>query len=211
MHRRIALLTLALLALSAEAAAQAPAGRSLLERADLARSKGAADAPLTIVEISDFQCPFCRDFATGTLPRLDSAYISTGKVRLIFFNLPIPSHPAAWAAAEAALCAGVQDAFWPMHDRLFERQDEWSRAESPAPHLERYARELGLDAEALMACTLEDRVAPILVADVMRASGAGATATPTLILGGREVLTGARTFEELSEVIDRLLAAPREP
>lgn len=179
---------------------------SALARVSRSRIKGPESAPVTIVELSDFQCPFCREFARTTLPALDSAYLSTGKARLVFFNFPLPSHPAAWGAAEAALCAGAQDAFWPMHDRLFEAQEEWSRAARPLELFDRYAAELGLDRAAFQRCTREDQVAPLLSGDLMQAAGSGANATPTFILNGQKVLSGAIPFAELQAAIEEMLS-----
>src|SRR3989454_936984 len=85
-----------------------------------ARSKGRPGAPVTVYEMSDFQCPYCRSFALTTLPILERAYVQTGKVRLVYINLPLPYlHANALAAALVATCAARQGKFWPMHDALF--------------------------------------------------------------------------------------------
>ncbi|HZB27283.1 MAG TPA: thioredoxin domain-containing protein, partial [Gemmatimonadales bacterium] len=87
------------------------------------RSKGSAKAPVTVYEMSDFQCPYCRQFALETFPQLEREYIRTGKVRWIFINFPLTSiHQHASAAAEVALCAARQQGFWRVHDLLFEHQ-----------------------------------------------------------------------------------------
>src|SRR5881628_2783703 len=92
-----------------------------------ARSKGRRDAPVTVYEMSDFQCPYCRDFALNTLPTLEREYVASGKVRFVFINLPLTKlHANAVAAAEAAMCAAQQQKFWPMHDLLFQRQAVWA-------------------------------------------------------------------------------------
>src|SRR5947207_13176187 len=97
-----------------------------------ARTKGRPDAPVTVYEMSDFQCPYCRAFALGTLPLLEREYVQTGKVRFVYINLPLPDvHKNASAAAEAALCAARQQRFWPMHDWLFGHQGEWAPLASP--------------------------------------------------------------------------------
>lgn len=179
---------------------------SLLERASRGRIMGAEDAPVTIVELSDFQCPFCREFARSTYPALDSAYIRTGKARLVYMNLPLPSHRQAWPAAEAALCAGAQDRFWPMHDRLFAEQERWSAAGDAMPLFEGYAAEVGLDLPAFRACVLGDVMAPLILGDVIQAAGAGVGATPTFIIDGTTLLSGAQPFEEFQRVIDEALA-----
>ena len=87
------------------------------------RAKGSATAPVTVYEMSDFQCPYCRDFAVNTFPSLYSAYVATGKVRWAFVNFPLTSiHPNAVPAAEVGLCAAQQNAFWPVHDLLYKHQ-----------------------------------------------------------------------------------------
>src|SRR3989442_11886669 len=101
-----------------------------------ARTKGRPGAPVTVYEMSDFQCPYCRAFALATLPLLEREYVTTGKVRFVYINLPLPSlHANATAAAEAALCAARQHKFWPMHDLLFRHQDGWAKLADPRPML----------------------------------------------------------------------------
>ena len=90
-----------------------------------ARSKGAAHAPVTVYEMADFQCPACRLFAVTVLPTLEREFVQTGKVRWVFINLPLTSiHPNAVAAAGVAMCAAREGRFWPVHDALYERQDD---------------------------------------------------------------------------------------
>lgn len=182
---------------------------SVLARASRSRIKGSENAPVTLVEVSDFQCPFCAQFSQQTLTRLDSAYIRTGKVKMLFINFPLPNHAQAWAASEAALCAGAQGQFWPMHDRLFAAQREWSGAADAAERFTGYAAALGLDMAAFRECVANDRVAPILVSDVMQATQGGVNGTPAFLLQAGEEqrsLAGAQPFEEFSRQIDELLA-----
>jgi protein-disulfide isomerase len=135
-----------LLAQPASAQQQQQSGqRSLVERAGEARSKGSTDAPVLVFEISDFQCPFCRQFALDVFPHIDSAYIRTDRVQWVFVSLPVPSHANAWVAHEAAACAGgVADRFWQMKERIFQQQGEWTAAADPGVHMARYARETGV-------------------------------------------------------------------
>lgn len=201
----------------AEAAPQTPALgpealAALVAKADSSRSKGVEGAPLTIYEVSDFQCPFCRQFFEETWPRIDSAYVQTGKARVVFLNLPLPIHAAAWPAAEAALCSGAQGKFWPMHDLLFQKQKEWGDGDVNA-RLEEYARSLSLDLAAFRSCTENDYVAQTLVNDVMQVSRAGMSGTPAFLLipsdpaqrGASQALSGAVSFEEMSQQIEALL------
>ena len=100
------------------------------------RSKGSPTAPITVYEMSDFQCPYCRSFALETFRALEKEYISPGKVRWVFVNFPLTSiHANAVAAARTALCAARQDAFWPVHDLLYAHQDTWAPLKEPGPFL----------------------------------------------------------------------------
>ncbi|HET6229240.1 MAG TPA: thioredoxin domain-containing protein [Longimicrobiaceae bacterium] len=183
---------------------------SLMQRAENSRMKGPETARVTLIEVSDFQCPYCRQFFDSTYAKLDSAYIRTGKVRLVFMAFPLPGHREAYGAAKAAFCAGAQGKFWPMHDQLFSRQREWSGAADPAARFAGYAAGMQLDAGAYRSCVENDRVAPIILNDVMRASGAGIGGTPTFILNGK-ALSGAIPFSDLKQELDAALSAPAAP
>jgi protein-disulfide isomerase len=186
---------------------------STLARAARSRVKGADEAPVTLIEVSDFQCPFCREFALETFPALDSAYVRTGQVRVVFISYPLPNHEASWGASEAALCAGAQDRFWPMHDRLFRSQGEWSQAADPIPLYVRDAAAVGADTAAFRRCLERDGVAPIIISDLLQGTSGGVNGTPTFILqaAGAEgqpqqrMLVGAQDFAAMSQAIDALL------
>ncbi|CAN5148439.1 hypothetical protein BH23GEM4_BH23GEM4_13410 [soil metagenome] len=186
---------------------------STLARAARSRVKGAEDAPVTLIEVSDFQCPFCREFALETFPALDSAYVRTGQVRVVFISYPLPNHEASWGASEAALCAGAQDRFWPMHDRLFRSQGEWSQAADPIPLYVRDAAAIGADTAAFRRCLERDGVAPIIISDLLQGTSGGVNGTPTFILQSagpagepqQRMLVGAQDFAAMSQAIDALL------
>lgn len=180
---------------------------SVLARADRGRMKGQANAPVTILEVSDFQCPFCRQWTEQTYPKIDSAYIQTGKARIIFINSPLSNHHQAYPAAKAAMCAAVQDKFWPMHDRIFATQQEWSGQADAAQRFARFAVELELDPAQYRDCYENDRVAGVILNDVSGVGGAGIRGTPTFILNGQQALNGAVPYQEMSAAIDVLLAA----
>ncbi|HET7233580.1 MAG TPA: thioredoxin domain-containing protein [Longimicrobium sp.] len=180
---------------------------SLLSRASNARQHGSQYAKVTIYEVSDFQCPYCKMFFDSTYAKFDSAYVRTGKVRLVFINFPLPMHNQAFAASKAAMCAGAQGKFWEMHDRLFQRQHDW-RDQADAPQrFAAYARELGVNAAQFRDCVDNDRISSLVVNDVMQASGAQVNSTPTFILNREKILPGAIPFAELAREVDALLAA----
>src|SRR5947209_444577 len=169
-----------------------------------ARSKGRRDAPVTLYEMSDFQCPYCRAFALGTMPLLEQEYITTGKVRLIYINLPLTSvHPNAQAAAQVALCAGRQDRFWAMHDLLFRHQDEWAKLPNPETFLLALGDSARLDRTALARCVAAKATASEVEADAARALRAGAVSTPTFYVEGG-LLEGAAPVSVFRAVLDSI-------
>jgi protein-disulfide isomerase len=196
------------------AAASGVNADSVLARADRGRMKGADSAQVTIIEISDFQCPYCREFAATTYRQIDSAYVRTGRARMLYINLPLSSHHQAYGAAEAAMCAGAQGKFWPMHDRLFAAQRDWANRTDAAQTFERLAGEAQLDMAAWRDCTANDRTAPIIVADAMQAAEARITGTPTFIVngrGGQRSLSGAIPFDQFAREVDAVLAGTPAP
>jgi len=161
-------------------------------------SRGPEDAPVTIVEFSDFQCPYCRR-AQPVIERLLERY--EGHVRLVYRHLPLDSiHPRAQAAAEASACAAAQDAFWPYHDKLFENAKALERDD-----LVGYAEELGLDTDQFAQCVEERRFREQVAADAAAAQQAGITGTPAFVVNGL-LISGAQPVEEFAEVIDAELA-----
>ena len=196
----------------AQTAAAAPADvDSILPRADRSRYKGAESAPVTVVEVSDFQCPYCRQWFEQTYRQLDSAYVATGKVRLLFIHYPIPSHTQAFAASKAAMCAGAQGKFWEMHDRIFATQREWNGQADATQRFARLSVEVGVNAAAYRDCMENDRVSSAIISDATSVSRAGIGGTPTFILNNQKVLQGAVSFQEMAIAIDSLLAAPPAP
>lgn len=175
----------------------------LLQQAADSRVKGAAGAPVLVYEISDFQCPHCRRFAVEVFPQIDSAYVRTGRVQWVFVSLPMPSHMNSWTAAEAALCAGaVANRFWAMHDRIFQAHAEWVGSAQPGAVMARFAREAGVPMDAYNACVAEDRVAPIILQDVI--FGSRVSGTPTFVVNNQQIV-GVKTFAEWREILDGLL------
>jgi protein-disulfide isomerase len=159
-------------------------------------TKGPADALVTIVESSDFECPFCKK-AAPTLKQVEEAY--AGKVRIVFKHNPLPMHPNAVPAAKATEAAGAQGKFWEMHDALF-----------AAPKLDRAALEaaaaaLGLDKKAFAEALDGNRYADRIQRDQDLVRGVGAGGTPTFFINGRK-LVGAQPFERFKAVIDQELA-----
>ncbi len=174
-------------AVGAAGAADAP-----LATIDPGRTRGPANAPVTILEWSDFQCPFCRE-AQPVLGRILVEF--PGQVRLVFKDFPLRSHVMAVPAALAARCAGAQGRFWEYHDMLFLTQPAFEREALTA-----YARRLGLDTARFDDCL--DRAAPRddVIADQREGREAGVRATPTFFVNGRKI-EGVVPLEECRDVI----------
>jgi protein-disulfide isomerase len=177
----------------------------MINRADQARIKGSSGAPIRILEISDFQCPFCARFYRDTLPVRDSLYIRTGKIEYVWISFANPIHEFAWSAIEAAFCAGSVGKFWPMHDVLFDRQSEWSTAKEAFPRFVEYAEELAIDGASFAACIREDRMAPLQIRDFQSVSRAGITSTPFFIIADSLSVRGAAAAAQFQTIIDSLL------
>ena len=142
---------------------------------------GSAKAPVTIVEFTDFQCPFCGRHATETFPLLRAKYIATGQVRYVLRDFPLSQiHPLALPAARAARCAGAEgaDKFWVFHDSLFAHQKDLTDL-----YFRTLARQTGLYAEAFKACTTSKRYDAAIAADAAAASKAGFDGTPGFVVG----------------------------
>ena len=155
-------------------------------------ARGRADASVTILEFSDFQCPFCRS-ATETLKRIEAAF--PGDVRLVFIDFPLPIHADAPRAAEAAACADEQGRFWDMHDALFAAQSALRQSD-----LERRAEQIGLDGARFQSCLASGRHTARWQQGRALGQRHGVTATPTFFVNGRMV-TGAIPYEAFREIV----------
>ncbi|MGQ9601145.1 MAG: DsbA family protein [Candidatus Bipolaricaulia bacterium] len=164
---------------------------------------GRADAPVVIVEFSDFQCPYCARFAQQTFPQLKQEYIDTGKVRLVYRDFPLSFHKNAAPAAEAAQCAYEQGRFWEMHDRIFAGQGEWSGSAGTAASqlFVGYAEALGLDKERFRECLSSGRYREEVQEDFRDGTSYGVTGTPTFFINGIK-LVGAQPFSSFQQVIE---------
>jgi protein-disulfide isomerase len=188
----------------------APGGRQAHDPL-AARSQGRPSAPVTVYEMSDFQCPYCREFALGTLPVLEREYIATGKVHFVYINFPLPNvHKNAVAAARVAMCAAHQDRFWPMHDLLFRRQDQWADLATPEPYLLALADSAGVARGPLTTCVSSQASAPEVAADAERARRTGARSTPTFYIEGG-LLEGAAPVSVFRSVLDSIYQTKAGP
>lgn len=144
---------------------------------------GDPDAPLTIVEFGDFQCPACGAFALRFKPELESTFVETGRARFVFIDLPLVSmHGNAFLAARAARCAEDQGAFWAYHDELFRNQDAWSDLASPYATFGEYAAAIGIDVADFGACLASQRHTAVVEANAELASKLNINSTPSIIV-----------------------------
>ena len=172
-------------------------------------SLGKPDAPVTLVEFSDYQCPFCGRFFSQTFAALKTQYIDTGKVRYVFRDFPLDQiHPQARKAAEAAHCAGEQSKYWEMHDALFNNQRALKLDD-----LKGYARQLGLDISAFGGCLDGGKHATTVSQHHAAGSEFGVTGTPAFFVGKSSSdgtieatsIRGAQPITAFRQAIDRLL------
>lgn len=169
------------------------------------RAKGNPQAPITVVELSDFQCPWCRRFTIETLPALEREYIAPGKVRLVFINFPLTEiHRNAAAAHEAAMCAARQGKFWPMHDILFRKQEDWAPLHEPGATLLAYADSIAADREQLRRCVESGATRAEIETDARSAFRTGANSTPTFLIEGG-LLAGQHGIEVWRPILDSIL------
>jgi protein-disulfide isomerase len=188
----------------------APSGPVRASVAD-APTLGRADAPVTIVEFSDYQCPFCQRFFATTFPALLKDYIDTGRLRYVFRDYPLEMHLNARKAAEAAHCAGEQGKYWEMHAVLFQHQ----QALAP-PQLAEHARTVGLDGATFDACLSSGRHAARVDRGLADGAAAGVQGTPGFVIGkttsGDVVegtpIRGAQPLDAFRRIIDQMLAQP---
>lgn len=197
----------------AAAAAQPPPDISL--NVDGLPFKGERNAQLTVIEFSDYQCPFCARYARETFPQVDRDYIKTGKVKYVVSDYPLEDiHPQALDAAQAAACAQEQGKFWEMHDQLFSNQHALSRAE-----LSLHAQAVGLNVPAFQQCLFAGKKEAQVRQARAEAARAGADGTPTFFIGLTtpndskvkivRAFVGAQPYANFKQVLDTLLAAKK--
>ncbi len=192
------------------AIAATPADSALRAAADAGRITGADSAPVWLLVVSDFECPYCRQWHLESHAVVLRDYVAAGKIRLAYVNFPLPSHTHALPAAEAAMCASAQGKFTPYADKLFETQPQWHEMGS-APAQELFAdlaKEVGLDVATWNTCTSSGAMRPLVLADRERARQANVGSTPTFLLGQTRI-PGVMPLGAFRQAIDDELARAR--
>ena len=190
---------------AAPPAATADAANAILARADAGRIQGDTAAPVWIVELSDFQCPFCKRWHDETYPAIKREYIDAGIVRMAYVNLPLSIHHHAGPAAEAAMCASAQGRFWQVHDGLFDTQDRWTPMTDATALFDSIALATGIDRATYRQCMDSDVMERLIAGDVQRAQTANVRPTPTFFVGG-ERIEGAAPLDVFRAAIARARA-----
>jgi protein-disulfide isomerase len=176
---------------------------------------GDPNAPVTIVEYTDFQCPFCARHTLQTFAQIEEDMVETGQVRYVFKDFPLTSiHPQATLAAEAARCAGAQnaaeEAYVAMHNILFDKQEEWSGQADAADLFADYAAEIGLDRESVATCLETHEFEADVLADMQEGMDIGVRGTPAFLINGH-LVSGAQPFEVFEQVVETLIAETAAP
>lgn len=162
---------------------------------------GDPDAPVVIVEFSDFQCPYCASFKDETLPLLIENYIDNGLVKLVYRDFPIPKHANATVAAVAAECvgeAGGNEAYFAMHDKIFDTMEEWYYSETVGEYFIGYATEMGYD---IATCLEDPEMLAEVEADYVAGRSYGVGGTPTFFINGKK-LVGAYPYDVFVQLIE---------
>ncbi len=180
------------------------AGRSQPVEISLDKSDGAEDAPVVVVEYADFQCPFCRQFATGPERRLREDYVESGQVRFAFRYLAFIGNESRWAA-EASECANEQGRFWNYHDKLFEEQGGENVGTFSQDNLKRFAAELELDAEQFNQCLDSGEYRNKVQQEVAEGEQLGVRSTPTIFVNG-QLITPGSDYQTLQAAVKTALS-----
>ncbi len=167
---------------------------------------GDPNAPVTIIEYTDYQCPFCSRYVEQSFAQIKEKYVETGQVYYVFKDFPLTNiHPQAVQAAEATRCAAEQDAFLPMHDRLFAEQGAWSGNPDAAAQFKQYAQDLALDSAAFDECLDSGRQQTAVMADLEEGAAIGVNGTPAFIINGH-AMSGAQPYPIFEQAIEQFLA-----
>jgi len=170
---------------------------------------GEEDAPITLIEFTDYQCPFCGRHFTQTHNQIKANYIDTGKVKLITRDFPLSFHPHAQKASEATECADDQGKFWEMHDLLFEQQASWSNTTDAPATFKGFAADLGLNAGTFDSCLDSGKYAAEVAKDMADGSAAGIDGTPGFWIlgpdGQSQKISGAYPYESFKAAFDGML------
>ena len=179
---------------------------SLAKIADASRIQGSPTAKVWVIEVSDFQCPYCKQWHDATYQTVLNDYVKTGKVRMAYVNFPLSIHANAHQAAISAMCVAAQNKFWQMHDALFASQSSWETLADPTAAFDSIAKSVGANEADYHACLSSPAIAALVAGDQERARSGGVVATPSFWVGGK-LIEGAIPTDQMKAAIDQALAA----
>ncbi|MDZ7778697.1 MAG: DsbA family protein [Gemmatimonadota bacterium] len=168
---------------------------------------GDEDAPVTIVEFGDYQCPGCGSFATNVKPQIQLQLVDQGLAKFVFYDFPLVQvHPHAFLAARAARCAGEQGSYWDYHDLLFQMQPRWSGEANAIGSFRDYAESVGLDEGEFNACLQSDRYADVVTANMELGAQLGVSGTPTVMVNADDqVRRVGGDFRSIQQAVEALM------
>lgn len=168
---------------------------------------GGDNAPVTIIEFTEYQCPYCKLYADETFPQIKENYIDTGKVKYVIRDFPLPFHANAQKAAEAANCAYDQGKYFEYHDKLFEGQEVWSEKgnDDAIATFKGYAKDLGLKTNEFNKCLDNEQKKAEIDQDLSDGQNYGISGTPSFFVNGY-LLVGAQPYEEFQKMIEEELS-----
>jgi protein-disulfide isomerase len=173
---------------------------------------GKVDAPVKILEFADFECPSCAGFSVVTEPDVRTRIIDPGLANITYYDFPLTQHRNTLAASNAAACADEQGKFWPMHDRLFQAQDEWNgeATDTPKPFFKRYAQEIGLDVPKWEACYDARKYQKRISANLAEGLRRGVNSTPSFVIGTK-LYAGMRSYDAMKAIVDSVAKTTTVP
>lgn len=170
---------------------------------------GEENAPATIIVFEDYLCSHCSLFSLQVKPRVEAAFVQTGRARLVYYDYPLNPQLGSFLAARAARCAGDQERFWDYHDRLMRNQRTWGMEQNKVPVFEEYAEELGMDVRDFSGCLNSDRHAREITANLELARALGLPGTPSVLIGtggGMSRRLDNYSFQTIEVTLDSILA-----
>lgn len=203
-----AVLTILLVGVIFGARHRQPVTTEAPKQADAFRSKGPVDAPIQIIEYSDFQCPACKN-AEGILSKIFADY--PHQIRLVFRHFPLAMHRWSQPAHQAVECAGAQGKFWPYHDKVFAEQEKWSAEANPTETFLRYAAAMDLNIDQFVACMEDSKVREAIMTSKTKGEFIQVNSTPTFFINGERIV-GPRDLENKGiALIRKFLGLPELP
>lgn len=165
---------------------------------------GDENAPIEMIEYTDYQCPFCQKYFFGSFPLIKETFIATGKVKYTVKDLALSFHPKARPASYTTRCAGEQDKYWEMHEKIYIYQNQWSYADNYVELFEKYAQEIDLDINEFKSCyaSAPAKFDKYIDEDIREASMKGISGTPSFSINGT-IIIGAQPFEKFSQAINK--------